>query len=384
MEFGAKLKNKNLHIYTVLAGILFFIIYLFLYRLVLPFGDEPDFVTRYSQLSTFAHGWFSPYRYLLDSLEAISPPGSCQIAASPFSIGADIDFEGCSEPFSMSVYRFITSVFVFSPLLFLSLFLGCVRYSLRAVALVLSMLIPGTIYYSGVLSLEQLSLMFSLLCFLYWKQRLVVILLVAVVSLIDFGNALVVGSFYMMAQFYSMIYEKYGWSPVFFISMLQITILFVVGHGILVYTAELSFLSDKSTAMGDLLNNSDLVDKYPVILRPVITYMSLIFFTPSYLKTPILYLLFGVIIFIGVKRLITYFQSASESDRYDILVAFTSVICVLSFVFMFPNYSNAKYYVFLLPFLLLSFLKVFGILRVFLFLFTSNLIVFMHLIYFSL
>ena len=111
---------------------------------------------------------------------------------------------------------------------------------------------------------------------------------------------------------------------------------------------QLDFLPDKFLskveAISNSFNNSELLTKYPVFLRPVITFMTFVFMTPAGIKVPLMYILFGLFTLILSLKVFK-----SRNDNIDIFW-FTPMSIILFFTFIFPTYANAKYYIFMMPF----------------------------------
>jgi hypothetical protein len=130
---------------------------------------------------------------------------------------------------------------------------------------------------------------------------------------------------------------------------------FVSGVEGLTYIKYLPLLEFKADSILQKSLDADFFDKYPLILRPVITFMTGIFMTPSGIKVFPLYLVYGVSLLVMLKRL-------GKSHRAGPLMsAMLSVAAtIMFFVFILPDYSNAKYYIFLAPFILYSALTVFS------------------------
>ncbi|KJY84159.1 hypothetical protein TW81_05005 [Vibrio galatheae] len=275
-----------------------------------------------------------------------------------------------------------------APLLFSSVFYyrkndGVdVRHRMHSLAL--SLIFPGAIYYLGVFAEEQFSLIVSLLCFMYWKRKLLILFLIAIVLLLDFGSGLVVASFFSMALFYTFVNKRLGFGNACLIMLIQVVCCYAIGFSILEYTKSISFLANKSEAILLALESKVLIDKYPLVLRPIITFMSFVFYTPAFLKVPVVYVIVGIACLFSLFK--TYMKRGSISGNdflESLLLSVISISFIVSFVFLFPSYANAKYYIFLLPFVICPLLYIYDNYLLLLFFVTLNIFVFLHVIYFS-
>jgi hypothetical protein len=118
--------------------------------------------------------------------------------------------------------------------------------------------------------------------------------------------------------------------------------------------------------------------KYPVILRPVITFLVAVFMTPSKLG---LYILYPVYFYVLVSSYFKLYANATKyAEQKDMLFSFTTpIVFVISVVFILPGYSQAKYYMFLMPFIIHSLLSIYSIKKIYYFLTISNILVIVFL-----
>ena len=375
-------------------------------RLLFPFGDEPDFTVRApSVLNHDLHSWWSPFSIFSNFFTLLDVASECVVTASPFSLTSHIDPISCFESIDQITIRLMLTLLIVSPLFIVVLFgrfffgvlgLFSKRKHLedieqRISVLSLTILFPGVIYYLGVFSVEQFTLLLSLLIFIFWSNRIIILILLGMLFSIDFGNSIVVASFVISAWFYSYLSKKFSYKTILILMFIQVCTFYVVGYQVLEITAQLPYIADKSIAMMQVFENGELDEKYPVILRPVITFMTFVFMTPSYIKVPVLYLFVGFSAFFGLlkfrlkyKKMKLSYSDEGESFKNDLLLFFVAISLILSFVFMFPAYGNAKYYIFSTPFIISAFMRVFKFRNVFFFMIFLDTILFAHLLMYRL
>lgn len=364
------------------STVFLFFLFSLLGRFLLPFGDEPDFSVVAYHLVENEHSWWSPYYWYLPLIKNFITSSDCIIDANPLSLWVHINSIGCSENIEQILLRFFLGVFVALPLLLVLIFrrpfiffasmigfkLPIIEWNRRLNSLGLSLILPGMTYYLGVLSQEQFTLVLSLLVFTFWGNWIVACGLMVLISMIDLGNSVVVFTFFCFSWLFILIAKKCGMRASLLTMFSLVIFAYIVGYQLLPYIENFSFLSGKAEAM---FSKSELyfVDKYPVALRPVITFMTAAFMTPSGVKVVLVHLLLGAAFIVSVWKIVAayYLQKLSictntdenfHSFQREIILASSSLSTVLFFVFLFPDYGNAKYYIFLVPFVIMPNLRV--------------------------
>lgn len=372
--------------FSITCVVTFFILSL-CYRLLLPFGDEPDFTVRAPDLLNGTYPFWSPYSLMHLFYDSFNMQSHCRVEGSPLTLSAQIDLSSCKEPIEQIFGRWILLLIVTLPLIICCLmrFKNKHGHSYSKDALVLSITFPGVVYYLGVFSHEQFSLVLSLLLIITWQYKIITLVLCSLIMAIDLGNSVVVIFFVSLMFFYSYVSRVYSVKTSIYIMLAQVLLCLFLGHEILSFTSGISLLESKSVAMYELLDSSGLAEKYPVILRPIITFMSFVFYTPSFIKVPVVYA-FSILGFAYLIRKLVLKMKVSNDVILEkhYLYMMVSLSSILSFVFMFPNYSNAKYYIFLLPFIFQFLLHAIDAKKLLLFCLILNKLVLLHLIFYSL
>jgi len=144
---------------------------------------------------------------------------------------------------------------------------------------------------------------------------------------------------------------------------------FFFGKDVLLYLANSDIQSKFSQIYNSIIEKS-AYDNYPLVLRPVITYMSFIFMSSSGIKSILLYIVVSIFF---VYTLIRGFRQykfeemltrkfSGDNPKVDeftssiiaLLVVITTITC---FVYMLPTHAYAKYYIFMIPFVVLFLLQ---------------------------
>lgn len=380
----------------------------FIGRFLFPFGDEPDFTIRAPRVVNGDHPWWSPYFIFHDFFSSLGYISNCEIAASPLSWLTHISSVKCTEDFEQIVTRYLLTVVVISPLLFALVFRRCTvflagtklnrsldqAWTLKLDALALAILLPGMVYYLGILAEEQLVLLLGLFLFVVSGHKLLTLLLLAMILRVDFGNGIVVAAFFVFNAINAAVQKKLGNGWVLAATAAQSGFALVIGFAFVQYLSVIPFLTAKADSIYSALSSGDKVEKYPIILRPVITFMTAVFMTPAFVKVIPLYAVFGLLavyVFVKLKRFAAFGAAGAcvEHPRYGApdfnkyyLEFMSAVGTILFFVFLFPTYGNAKYYMFLVPFILHGVLHVVNRTSMLMLLIGSNILVFAFILMF--
>jgi hypothetical protein len=377
--------------YFGLISVVSFIILAFIGRIVFPFGDEPDWIVRAPQVLFDEHPIWSPYSLFSSWFNLLDIDASrCQVNAGALSLWAYIP-QACSESFSQVVVRWFTMVFVLLPLILILIFrwgfiqamnllnvkLSSLEWNLRIDTLGISLVFPGMLFYLGVLAEEQLFLVGALYIFLFWGFWKVIFVLLIFLLAIDFGNS-IVAIFYVLSMLFFIKLRNVSRNLFFLGISLFVFFALFVDYRILEFFIQLDFLPEdfnaKSESMFNAFDGSELLTKYPILLRPVVTFISFIFMTPSGVKVPLLYIVYFLLFsFISMRTL------RIECAKLD-LYWFVPLAVIVFFVFLFPTYANAKYYIFMMPFFIYVALRLYDRAKVLLISSSSSLFVFLSLL----
>lgn len=372
--------NKNITISkNIIITIFTFFILISFFRLLLPYGDEPDFLYRINKLLFDEHSVYSPYYYFQDLLNSFNWTSN----------------EGLIE----KIIRIVLTIFLVLPLLMILIFknffknivllmnnkLSTIDWENKIKALSLSLLFPSILYSLGVFAEEQFTLILSLFIFLFFDYLFLIMLFFFWIAFIDFGNSIVVLLFIFLFLYNKIIYKFFSLKMVMIHSMIFITIAFFVGSNLVYYLSSLPIIGDKASLIYEHYTTiyASISDKYPTIVRPLITLITGIFWLPSNFLVLYLYPIYLIFLFFIVKKSILFNVINYNKNSYNQVKSFLSFVSALTLIFVMPlvlnGFSNAKYYVFLIPFILCEALKYFKYSSIFYFLLASNIFILLHL-----
>jgi len=349
--------------------------FLVLFRFFLPYGDEPDFYFRVDDLLSGKLVFFSPYYYIQDFLNAF-------------------EWFGVEETFQQKSLRLVITLLLLAPFFLLVLFRNIIiKYfigfktneevrdiSLRIDAIALSMLFPGMIYHLGLFAQEQITLLLSLLVFIFFKQRLILLLVLFLMSLIDIGNMIVVTFFVLFFKVFDLLRIKFGCVFLLLLLLLLSASAYMIGMDFIGFLSKLPIIGDKAAGIyHDYTTFYAYVStKYPILLRPIITFFTFVFMTPSKLGAYLLYPVYAFMLLFSICKIMR------SSNKVALVYLMVPICFVVMVVFILPGYSQAKYYIFLVPFMMYALLYVFSFNKLSCFLFISNIVVLIHVISISL
>ncbi|PMF66072.1 hypothetical protein BCV10_23715 [Vibrio lentus] len=166
------------------------------------------------------------------------------------------------------------------------------------------------------------------------------------------------------------------------ISLLICSLCFVVGIEMLTMLFSIPILGSIASVIYEHYTEiyTDVATKYPLILRPFVTFMTGVFMTSDGVKS-IIALLLSFLAFCNLiykSYLVNEFSGFGNKRSLELLAV---VAFILSFSFVLPGYTNAKYYIFLLPAIMLSSINLFGLSKVILFNFAMSCLVLFTLLH---
>jgi hypothetical protein len=348
--------------------------------LILPLGDEPDFARiapKYIDfLNFFQISNFDESLKIVENQDAIGQFGfevyavsDCKYITNPYQFFGVYDFDSCFKGYTLAIKRTVLTLLIYLPLLTLAFKVSRTQsnknvllpneYLISNKAFQLCFLFPAFIYCSSVFSLEQVTLMLSVLfVFTLLKTRYIfALLLFSLLYILDTGNAIVVlgvscyviGSLIICRNLSFLWFFLLNLSLLLFLYFLSTDLLYLIEpiHPYLsLKLEELEFAQSIS---------ADVSNKYPLWSRPFMTYLSFNFMSPAFSKHFLLYALvtFGLLYTIYTRVILRKLDSIDFLYLTSVLAVFS---CISMIVFILPGHNNAKYFIFTLPFILNIFL----------------------------
>lgn len=395
--------------------LLLFII--FLSRYFYPYGYEPDFWIRAPNYVLNTKETWNPIDFGFDDnirnilsfiFQKLSVVSNCnsslesfkdhligkQNVNTPMGIWQIIDHYTCTQNFNQILLRLSLYAILFSPFWFFLIFLSYFKKHETKVfdntlSICISLFFPSMIFYTGVLSKEQIVLLFSLFLILFRHSPISIFFLIIII-LIDFGNGFFVSIFYFGNILLKLLFIYTNILIYISILIFSCLLAYLISTDIL-YFINLYFENYLPAFLNIFIDGildhhyvDGFSDKYPLFFRPIITFMSFNYFTPGNIKVIPLYLLSFVYLIILFYNCIFVKLSKSNSiNRKKLIMKILEVVnifaIILITVFILPAYCNAKYYIFLLPILFSLALEIYSYHKIIIFNIFANLIVLINL-----
>jgi len=372
-----KIKSKDI------SCILMYFFLLTVYVFILPLEDQPDFQYKAPEYQ----GILSSIG--LDTFKDVFYELKCLYRHDPFQMFGSFDFKSCVSNPNISFKRIILTLFIFLPCILLFLFFrreklfickksSCLYMQIRPLSFLLAFIFPSFIYYSSVFSFEQITLMLSIVALYLYTMKLytAAFLISILIYYFDPGNSAVLILILSYIVFLKFIYDRAGLKLYLCCNLLFFTVAFL-------FSTKLLYLVDyfdKVTSVLRGIADEDVSKKYPLLARPILTYMSYSFMAPSLSKHILLYFINSIGLLYFIRRIYLY---RNIYNGYISLLSTFFIICII--VFILPGYNNAKYYIFTVPLLMNVILDVVGFKKAFCFFMFSNFLVFLdYFLFYSL
>lgn len=346
------------------------ILTIILFRILLPFGDEPDFIFRAPRfidgnLPTLAYYILSPIYYLFSDFELHN---NCIV--TPVLPGFYYELSNCSNDIYGVFSRVIYSLYLLFVLLIIIFTSKNENYNLKS-SVIIASFFSGTIYYMGVLSYEGISIILSMLVVFYIKNRITSFILVVAVLSLDLGDGIVVLAFFTLYNSFVFFTDSHRKTALLTCTLVFLSL--ILGLAFIEIISNISLFSSKANSLLDV--KDDIIErsnKYPILLRPIITYISSIMYTPRGVFSFLSIFILSLFLFLAVvKRKFRIFFTTGDPFVYHLF--YSSVSLVLCLVFILPTYANAKYFIFILPSIIYPFLTFYGFKKIFILFFLVNL-----------
>jgi hypothetical protein len=379
-------------------------------RMLMPYGDEPDFTVRSTEAVSIDSGLFSnPYAALRGILPEPNLASDCLIQAEPLGLLATIRGPDCTESPQSELRRLVWIILITLPvgiaIIFRQAVAGIARrvgaasddseIALRLDVLGASLILPASIYYFGVFSVEPFVLSIGFLAFLFFGSWVIISGLFVYAATIDLGNSALMAGCYLTIMGLWLIYRRYGGVACLFVALSAAFVAYLLNQSLLTSLLMLASrgpLTEKGLAILTKLSGSDYYTKYPLLLRPVVTFMTSSFMTPSFVKVPVLFVVFGLSVgHLAVRELKslltkqrplhgTHRTASLSNEGFRSIAFFGAIASVVIIGFLLPPYVNFKYFAFLTPFIMVAAVSRYGAKSMLLFGCFADVLVFAHLL----
>lgn len=412
--------NDKILLNTSLLFILYLLLFLILGRILFPNGDEADWDRRtiwyYDLLNS--SDFFSQFIENLDLKRrcfdesynngmknySLIPGLKNKTIGDFFSIFSSLNIIYCVDTFLQNIKRLSVTIILFLPLLFFIVYRNFFSFLLSKFSKVLdkiefnnrievasySILFPSIIYHVGLFSHEQITYIYLFLFFIFFNYKWLAFFISLVIFTIDNGMGIFLiflCSFNLIIEFLKKYFDTL---KLIILSLIILITLYFFSNQIILFLLSLGMEFDLPI-IGDKIRNTYVeynyaiglgyMDKYSLILRFPQIFFGVVFTTPSFIKSILLYLL--VFIFL-IKVIIEIFLNKERLFKNlffkkDFTAIISTIFVILCIIIIFPTHSNGRYYLILIPQLYMLSSYVFALNKLFIFSVFSSLIVFFTL-----
>ncbi len=353
---------KDLYFYFLIYFLAFII-----FKIILPYGDEPDYYHRYS--SFFLN--FNDFTLFQEHFNQGLTCNAVHLESSLFSIYSKISPYFCNNNFDDILervfYGLFFSIFYFS--LIFSIFknvkvlkllkLDVKNCDLNLHVFFCCLIYPVVIYYLGTRSNEILLFYFVLLFYLTWKNYIFSYLLGFASIIVDFGNGLIfflfISYFYLFRSFLNFLSLKKLLISIFLLILILIIFERQIQEQISIFLLQTDITFFQNLSKYVLKPEQNFI--YPNYIKLIITYFSFIFLTSGFVKSFLALTVMTIVIFYSILMIFglikkKYFDEILKNNYFknNIINFCASITFVLLVVLTFPTHSYIRYYLFIYPF----------------------------------
>ena len=342
--------------------------------ILVPYGDQPDFEIRLERLQNEQPPKSDLHHYI-DFFPKIKQGETCTYESGSKSIWAKISPECIELNLGVVPNKLLHVLLITFPIFFLVVFrkqayrlFFCSRseqfvdWEIKVDATILGILLPSAVYSFSFVSQEVFSYSLLFLLLIISRNHFLVGLLLFWIFNLDFGAFLVASMFVSCRVLLMAISKKFGVRLAVWCVGVLIFSAFALGEELLKHLAGMNIQS-KFSEVYDALISKEAYENYPLLLRPVMTIMSLVFMTASGIKSIALYVFWSMITAYLLYRVYRHCllknNACTSSDYYTMIsekkmTAFIGFLAMITTIFCIvliaPTHTNAKYYIFMMPF----------------------------------
>ena len=395
--------------------IIFFIFFFILSRFLFPFSDVPDITVQTAYFNKTFGFIFNYLNFNITMLNYQNVYSNCGIVASKFSLWSYINQVQCVVPIKTIIFNLFYTFILLIPFVFIqfkrNFFYSISFYNKQLYdprhwnnfidATSLSFCFAGFIYILGFISLESITLVLSIYVIIFLNNIIIIIPLIILIFFLDTGSFVIIITFVSFYYFYLILSIFFNMVNIFIIVIALFVSIYFLQDYLFYFLLDndyfeipLSYHFLISSFVDSSLDSENAFTvsarKYPIILRPIITYMSAIYLSGMNVKVPLVYIynFFGIasLIYLTFKFILNSNFKSNEFflyKRFYLIPLIAAITTILLLVFMFPNNAYAKYYIFLLPFFFNYTLVFFDRFKILQYIFVNNFLVFYFLMLYS-
>ncbi len=370
-------KNYDFSLRDLYFYFLIYFLAFIIFKIILPYGDEPDYYHRYSSFILN----FNDFTLFQDHFSQGLSCNSIFLESTLFSIYSKISPYFCNNELQdilerifygliLSIFYFCLVFCIFKNIKILKfLKLNVKNCDLNLHIFFCCLIYPTVIYYLGTRSNEIFLFYLLLLFFLTWKNYMISYLLGFTSILIDFGNGIIF--FLFINYFYLFRFSLNFLDLKKLLIYISLFILLLVLFERQIQGQISAYLFKTDIHYFKNLSNYVLEDEknfiVPNYIKLIITYFSFTFLTPGFVKSSVLLITMTVVIFYSILLISglikkKHFNVLLKNNYFknNLINFYASITFVLLIVLIFPTHSYIRYYIFIYPFIFSVFFMTLG------------------------
>ena len=310
----------------------------------LPLGDEPDYGFRVAQAAEI----FGSSYYRLDVADNV-----CGHSVAVFNFGFWDVPDNCIPSFDYIALKILTGFGLFF-LTYISFSL--LGYKIDHRVIYLSFCLPGVWSAFFAAGLESFAIAISLFLILQ-RYSIKFFILLMLIFIFDFGAGFIFSSFLLFRFIVFRFLRKVSFG---FLILLVMSLFFISGLADYIFISFLKVIPGYAYDVYLYIKELDSFEKYSTYQRVFSVFLMSGGWFPSHLKLVLSVLTsFLLFLFVGCVALFRALRGWLNCSSNTVEIV-CSIIFILIIVSFFPNYSNFKYYVFLVPLFMRYALSLFG------------------------
>lgn len=361
-------KKNKFYLNDLYFYFLIFLITFVIFRIILPYGDEPDFYHRYTNF-IFNFNEFNVYQ---NNFNQGMTCNDNYLNSSLFSLYSKISPFFCTNKpgdfLERVFYGFVLNLIFFYSIYFFFNNLKIVKFlkietkyhNLNLHIFFCSMIFPSVIYYLGTKSNEIFLFYLSFVFFFVWKNYVISYFLSFIIILIDYGNG---GIFFLFINFFYLFrfFVKFCGFKKTLLSIFTIILILALYERQVQSYVSVIFMKSETIFFQNMSRNVLDIDKnfiHPNYYKLIITYFSFVFLTPGFLKSVVFLVLMSIAILYTFGVVTGYLKNTNYTKslkikffKDNLINSIGVVLFILIIILIFPTHSYIRYYIFVYPFI---------------------------------
>ena len=375
------------------------VIYLFLalfFRFIIPGIDEPDWVLRIKKIilgfDDFSSQLNKPinlfgFFFSKNYQEFFLTYDNCNLIDSPLKVWFSFNYFNCIDKLKIIFIKYFVFLVFFLPLFFAILFknklqkifkINHKRINENIELVSICVLFPSFIYSANFTSYETLCLFLAMVIFIFKESKEFIYLIFSSILFIDLGFFSILLIYYIFLELFLFLCAGHNLKKIILILIIFTLLNLFTKNYNSNFLEYLPIIGEKIKSINDYSIFSGHSDKYFILIRPLTTFVGLIFMTAYKTKVVFLYIVFFIVVCNFLLKIKNKNFLNNLDSKLNFLYCIATIFFITNIAIVFPVLSYSKYYIFTLPFIVKIFTNFYSKIKIRNFLLISNIIVITH------